>query len=86
MNKFLACLSLLLASIFSSHTTASNDLVPIESFSKDIEFAGVKISPDGKYLAVITRPEGKNVLMVLSTDTFKVSHAISFPNDALRSR
>jgi len=82
MNKFLACLPLLLASIFSSHTTASNDLVPIESFSKDIEFAGVKISPDGKYLAVITRPEGKNVLMVLSTDTFKVSHAIRFPNDA----
>ncbi|MDC9514697.1 S9 family peptidase [Pseudoalteromonas sp. CST5] len=82
MNKFLACLSLLLASIFSSHTTASNDLVPIESFSKDIEFAGVKISPDGKYLAVITRPEGKNVLMVLSTDTFKVSHAIRFPNNA----
>ena len=82
MNKFLACLPLLLASIFSSHTTASNDLVPIESFSKDIEFAGVKISPDGKYLAVITRPEGKNVLMVLSTDTFKVSHAIRFPNNA----
>ena len=73
MNKFLACLSLLLASIFSSHTTASNDLVPIESFSKDIEFAGVKISPDGKYLAYISRDDFQSNLYLYDLTSGKES-------------
>ncbi|MEH6815171.1 MAG: S9 family peptidase [Pseudoalteromonas distincta] len=82
MNKRLAIFTFLLSSIVSTYIHANNDLVPIESFSKDTEFAGVKISPDGKYLAVITRPEGKNVLVILITDTFEVSHAIRFPDNA----
>jgi dipeptidyl aminopeptidase/acylaminoacyl peptidase len=82
MNKFLAFSYAVLLILFCNDVNAKSNLVPIEEFSKDREFGDVKISPDGKYLAVITRPEGKNVLMILTTDTFKVSHAVSFPDNA----
>lgn len=82
MSRLLIVFSFLLVITFLSDANAKSELVPIESFSKDTEFKGVKISPDGQYLAVITRPEGKNVLMILSTETFKVSHAVHFPENA----
>ncbi|MBQ4834115.1 S9 family peptidase [Pseudoalteromonas sp. MMG010] len=61
---------------------AINTLVPIDSFSKGAEFVSVKISPDGKYLAVIAKPEGKNVLMILDAQKFTVHHTVSFPGNA----
>ncbi|SHH72969.1 S9 family peptidase [Ferrimonas marina] len=46
----------------------------IEHFSKNSQFHSVKISPDGKHLAVITPHEGKNVLAILAADTLKPTY------------
>lgn len=79
MSRLIIVISCLLLSFT---TNAKSELLDIQNFSKASEFTGVKISPTGKYLAVITQPEGKNALMILDTDTFKVLHAIHFPGNA----
>jgi dipeptidyl aminopeptidase/acylaminoacyl peptidase len=79
MSKLLSVF-LLFAVLITSAQAKTNHL-SIESFSKATEFDGVKLSPDGKYLAVITRPEGKKVLMILDVATFKPMHAVQFPGN-----
>ncbi|WP_462166062.1 hypothetical protein [Pseudoalteromonas sp. GB43] len=79
MSRLIIIISCLLTSFISN---AKPKPLPIETFSKASEFGSVKISPTGKYLAVMTQPNGKNSLMILDTDTFKVLHAINFPKNA----
>ena len=46
--------------------------IPIEYFFKDSEFSSVRLSPDGKHLAVIVPQADRTVLAVLDTSNRKV--------------
>lgn len=46
--------------------------IPIEDFFKDSEFSSVRLSPDGKHLAVIVPQADRSVLAVLDSATRKV--------------
>jgi dipeptidyl aminopeptidase/acylaminoacyl peptidase len=67
---------------FAATPTTTSALSQAQLFSKGDEYSDVKISPTGKYLSAITSVEGKNVLLVLDTQTKKLLNAISFPGNA----
>ncbi|WP_227006567.1 hypothetical protein [Shewanella donghaensis] len=48
----------------------------VEDFSRHSEYYNVKISPDGKHLAVLMNQEGMKKLSFLETDTFNVTFAL----------
>ncbi|QQX82430.1 S9 family peptidase [Shewanella sp. KX20019] len=50
--------------------------VTVEEFSKHPQFYNVKISPDGKHLAVLLDNEGRKTLAFLETDTKKVTYSL----------
>ncbi|AVI66217.1 peptidase S9 [Shewanella sp. WE21] len=76
------CLPILPISTFAANSSNANALSQAQLFSKDDEYSDVKISPTGKYLSAITSVEGKNVLLVLDTQTKKLLNAIRFPGNA----
>lgn len=76
------CLPILPISTFAANSSNANALSQAQLFSKGDEYSDVKISPTGKYLSAITSVEGKNVLLVLDTQTKKLLNAIRFPDNA----
>jgi len=64
--------------VFSTATAEPPD---ITYFSKSTEFLRVKISPDGKHLAVVTPMDGKNVVGILETETLKPVYIVRFGED-----
>ncbi|NLQ24459.1 S9 family peptidase [Shewanella sp. S-1] len=76
------CLPILPISTFAANSSNANALSQAQLFSKGDEYSDVKISPTGKYLSAITSVEGKNVLLVLDTQTKKLLNAIRFPGNA----
>lgn len=65
-------LSRLLILLLLSPLLAAAREVPIEDFFKDSEFSSVKLSPDGKHVAVIIPQADRTVLAVLDTSNRKV--------------
>ena len=65
-------LSRLLLVLFLLPAIAWGREIPIEDFFKDSEFTSVKLSPDGKHLAVIVPQSDRTVLAVLDTSSRKV--------------
>ncbi|MBY5980194.1 alpha/beta hydrolase family protein [Ferrimonas balearica] len=53
----------------------------IETFSRNSQFQGVKISPDGGHLAVLMPLEGKNVLAILDAKTMETTYVARFPGN-----
>ncbi|MCE9680235.1 S9 family peptidase [Shewanella sp. AS1] len=49
----------------------------VEDLSRHPEFYNVKISPDGKHLAVLINSDGRKILAFLETDTFKLTFALN---------
>ncbi|MCU7999857.1 alpha/beta hydrolase family protein [Shewanella sp. SM95] len=76
------CLPILPIPTFAANSSNANALSQAQLFSKGNEYSDVKISPTGKYLSAITSVEGKNVLLVLDTQTKKLLNAIRFPGNA----
>ncbi|MBW3531804.1 S9 family peptidase [Shewanella sp. NKUCC06_TVS] len=76
------CLPILPIPTFAANSSNANALSQAQLFSKGDEYSDVKISPTGKYLSAITSVEGKNVLLVLDTQTKKLLNAIRFPGNA----
>ncbi|MXR68345.1 prolyl oligopeptidase family serine peptidase [Shewanella sp. JBTF-M18] len=62
-------ISLLLVN-YPAYSATSND------FSRHPEFYNVKISSDGKHLAVLVNTEGRKTLAFLDSNTFKVTFAL----------
>ncbi|WP_105166630.1 S9 family peptidase [Pseudoalteromonas sp. T1lg23B] len=60
----------------------ASSLIPVEHFSKDFAYRNVKISPDGKYLAFISKVEGKNNLYVLDIKKSKIISGVNFSENA----
>ena len=59
-------------------TSALAEPIPVEHFSRSNQFADVRISPDGKHLAAITRHEGRRSLAFMKTDTLDPVGAMRF--------
>ena len=55
--------------------------IPLEHFSKDATYSQVKISPNGEYIAFISKVDGKNNLYVLELSSSKIISGISFNGD-----
>lgn len=64
---------LLFLSVININTA---NAVSIEGLAKHSEFYNVKISPDGKHLAVLVNTEGRKTLAFLDSKTFKVTARI----------
>lgn len=75
MRQLLAALCMVLA--FSSVAAP----LSVTEFSRDDEFKGMKISPDGKHLAVLTPVEGKNALAILDINTMKPTYVVKFSGE-----
>ncbi|NNG42694.1 S9 family peptidase [Pseudoalteromonas sp. NEC-BIFX-2020_002] len=80
MNKKIFFILITLLTISVSY--AKDTPLPVDLFSKDVEYNNVKISPKGTYLAVLTKAEGKSVLVIFDAKSFKPSHAVRFPANA----
>ncbi|OHU91797.1 MULTISPECIES: S9 family peptidase [Pseudoalteromonas] len=81
MNKiFKLCLCLMIWSGLS--VAQASPVIPIEHFSKDFAYRNVKISPDGKYLAFISKVDGKNNLYVLDIKKSKIISGVNFSENA----
>ena len=56
--------------------------IPLEDFIRDDQFEGIKISPDGEFVAMVVRtPEGHSALMFLNLADRKVSAGGKLPDD-----
>ncbi|OHU97561.1 peptidase S9 [Pseudoalteromonas byunsanensis] len=60
----------------------ASPLIPVEHFSKDFAYRSVKISPNGEYLAFISKVEGKNNLYVLDIKKSKIISGVNFSDNA----
>ncbi|WP_440054743.1 alpha/beta hydrolase family protein [Pseudoalteromonas sp. T1lg65] len=72
---------LLLFSAFFSFAAKKQNLIPIEHFSKGEEFTDMKLSPTGEYLSFISKADGKNALLIMKIDGFKLLHAVRFDSN-----
>jgi acetyl esterase/lipase len=70
----LQCSLLVILGVLNFSVQASS----VESYAKFNDFGKMRISPDGKYLAVIANKENRRVVVVLVTDTLKASHVVFF--------
>ncbi len=70
--------ALALAAAILLSTSALAQPVPVEHFSRSSQFADVRISPDGKHLAAVTRHEGRRSLAFMKTDTLDPVGALRF--------
>ncbi|SHH73005.1 alpha/beta hydrolase family protein [Ferrimonas marina] len=50
----------------------------VEYYSKDSQFLDVKVSPDGKHIAVLTPIEGKNALAILNSESLEPTTVARF--------
>ncbi len=55
--------------------------IPIQDFVRHPTYSGVKISPDGKYLAMTVDRDEQDVLTVMRTDTLSVVKINQLPDD-----
>src|SRR5262245_49341381 len=54
--------------------------LPIEYFSKHDEFGGLKISPDGKFYAVMAGKYGRSQLAFIQIEGMKIVSALRSPD------
>jgi hypothetical protein len=55
--------------------------IPIEHFTKFDEFGGVKISPDGQFIAVLTGKYGRTAVLFIDLKNKKSTGGIRVPDD-----
>ena len=64
--------------VATSFAGAAEPLISLKDFVRDAEFASVKISPTGKYLAVTMPVEGRNALSVIHLADNKITGRARF--------
>jgi dipeptidyl aminopeptidase/acylaminoacyl peptidase len=67
---------LLLAALLGANAFAQSTPLPIEHFARWDEFGGIKISPDGKYLALLTGDGARTTLAFVDLQNGKVDSAV----------
>lgn len=70
---------ILLAAAAPTHAATST--IPIEDFVRHPTYSGVKISPDGRYLAMTVDRGEQDVLTVMRTDNLSVVKVNQLPDD-----
>ncbi len=60
---------------------AAIDRSEIESYAKFSEFGKTRISPDGKFIAVATRRDDRQVVVILKTSSLTPSHVVRFKGE-----
>ncbi|SDI96674.1 Dipeptidyl aminopeptidase/acylaminoacyl peptidase [Ferrimonas sediminum] len=53
--------------------------IPVEDFAKPSQANSIKLSPKGDHLALMTKVDGKQRVVILDTKTRKLLHAVYFP-------
>jgi dipeptidyl aminopeptidase/acylaminoacyl peptidase len=69
------------ADLLAQTAAPASGLLPIEHFTKFDEFGGVKISPDGEYIAVLTGRYGRSAVLFIDLKNKKSSGGIRVPDD-----
>lgn len=62
---------LLIIPLFTQISLAETNKIPVKDFFKNAEFSGLQISPNGKYLAVISPINGRRNIAVMETEGLK---------------
>jgi dienelactone hydrolase len=55
--------------------------IPLDSFTRFESFGGLKVSPDGKFLAMLMTQDGRSTLVFLDLENNKVDNSISAPEN-----
>ena len=74
-------LTLIIFAIVSMGTSAKVSVDDIEYYSKFSDYWKLRISPDGRYLAVGAWRDGRRIAVVLETETMRPKLPIFFTND-----
>jgi dipeptidyl aminopeptidase/acylaminoacyl peptidase len=69
------------SSVLAQGTAPPAGPIPIEAFTRFDEFGGVKISPDGAFIAVLTGKHGRSMIVFTDLKAKKNSGAIRTPED-----
>lgn len=77
--QFIRLLMVLSLTVASHCQATEKDIVT--EFSKDAAFSEVKISPDGKFLAVVINVEKKRSLGIVDRAEFKIVNVVRFKDD-----
>ena len=77
--QFIRLLVVFCLTITGSCLATEKDMVV--EFSKAAAFSDVKISPDGKFLAVVINVEKKKALGIVNRAEFKIVNVIRFDDD-----
>ncbi|MDH3401850.1 MAG: S9 family peptidase [Chromatiales bacterium] len=80
-NSHTVTAMLLLLSCFLSTGQAMAEVHDVPYYSKSSEFTQVKISPDGKHLAVMIPVDGRNGVAILDTETLKPTWIARFSGE-----
>ncbi|MEO0889167.1 MAG: S9 family peptidase, partial [Pseudomonadota bacterium] len=76
------CLRLLAsACILSSGSAFADTSDMAKLFAKGSSFFNPKLSPDGKYLGVESKVDGKDALVILDAQTMKPTNMLRFPDN-----
>ncbi|QSX33966.1 S9 family peptidase [Shewanella avicenniae] len=71
--------NLLVPVLFSLLSSSALALTSAELYSKGAKFSQLKISPNGEFISVkLKDDDGRQKLLILETETLKMSHAVSF--------
>jgi dipeptidyl aminopeptidase/acylaminoacyl peptidase len=73
--------TLIARDVLAQATAPAAGQIPIEAFTRYDEFGGVKISPDGAFIAVLTGKYGRSMLVFTDLKTKKNVGAIRTPED-----
>lgn len=71
MNRILAVFGLVILLTFTQLVHADTSKIPVENFFKNPEFSSLQLSPNGKYIAVISPVNNRRNIVVLETDGLK---------------
>ena len=87
MRRFSLFLGALVATLIQADVLAqtaaapASGPIPLEHFTKFDEFGGVKISPDGEFLAVLTGKYGRSTILFTDLKAKKIVSGIRTPDD-----
>src|SRR5262245_20693343 len=86
MRRLSLLLGALVTSLAAVHVLAQTTApatapIPIEAFTRFDEFGGMKISPDGEFIAVLTGKYGRSMIVFTDLKAKKNTAAIRTPED-----
>jgi hypothetical protein len=69
-------------SIMNVQVAQAISVEEIERYSSPIPYGKARLSPDGKFLAVAADREGRDVVVILKTDSLEANHVVQFTGES----